>query len=106
MLIFSDYPLPCIEGNAYAYKILEINSYSHIMRFMNAIRYIRKEVFDLTQAEFAAIAGVTQATVSRWEGGVSPSLEEVRAIRNAAADRGVDLKDEWFFDPPNTPVAA
>ncbi len=73
---------------------------------MNTIRYIRKEVFGLTQADFAALAGVTQATVSRWEGGVSPSLDEVGAIREAAAERGVELKDEWFFEVPNEPAAA
>lgn len=54
----------------------------------------------MTQAEFAAVAGVGQATVSRWETGVSPSLDEMRAIRNAARERGLTWDDSWFFDPP------
>lgn len=70
------------------------------MRVMNAIRYIRKNVFEATQAEFAALAGVTQATVSRWERGVAPSLDDMQAIRSAAAERGIVWKDEWFFQSP------
>ncbi|MCV0352812.1 MAG: helix-turn-helix domain-containing protein [Nitratireductor sp.] len=64
---------------------------------MNAIRYIRKEIFDATQVEFAALIGVTQASVSRWERDVSPSLDDMRKIRLAAAERGIDWDDGWFF---------
>ncbi len=67
---------------------------------MNALRHIRKNVFAVTQAEFASLAGVTQATVSRWENGVAPSLEEMQAIRKAAADRGVEWSDTMFFELP------
>lgn len=69
---------------------------------MSAIRHIRREVFKATQAEFAALAGVTQASVSRWEagGGGSPSLDEMQAIRKAAADRGILWNDAWFFETP------
>ncbi len=67
---------------------------------MNAIRYIRKEIFGATQAEFAALAGVTQASVSRWERGVAPSLDDMQAIRIAASERGLKWKDEWFFQSP------
>lgn len=66
---------------------------------MNAIRHIRKTIFKATQAEFAALIGVSQATVSRWESGVSPSLGEMAAIRTAAVSRGIDWRDSWFFDP-------
>ncbi|WP_349366752.1 MAG: helix-turn-helix transcriptional regulator [Nitratireductor rhodophyticola] len=69
---------------------------------MNAIRYIRKEVFGATQAEFAALAGVTQASVSRWEKGVAPSLDDMQAIRIAASEQGIKWKDEWFFQSPET----
>lgn len=65
---------------------------------MNPIRHIRREIFKVTQAEFASLAGVTQASVSRWESGGSPSLEEMQRIRAAASDRDIDWKDEWFFD--------
>jgi len=67
---------------------------------MTAIRSIRKQVFRLNQAEFAAIAGVTQATVSRWENGVAPSLDEMQLIREAAAARKLKWKDAWFFERP------
>jgi transcriptional regulator with XRE-family HTH domain len=68
---------------------------------MNTIRHIRKKVFNLRQADFAAIAGVTQATVSRWEAGGVPTLEEMRRIRDAAADRKIRWSDRWFFDVPD-----
>lgn len=69
---------------------------------MSAIRYIRKSKFQVTQTEFAALAGVTQATVSRWENGVAPSLDEMQAIRSAAAARAIDWDDAWFFETPTT----
>ncbi|NLS03586.1 helix-turn-helix transcriptional regulator [Rhizobium sp. P32RR-XVIII] len=73
---------------------------------MNALKHIRKNVFAVTQAEFAAVAGVTQATVSRWENGVAPSLEEMQAIRSAAAERAIDWSDALFFDVPAAETAA
>ena len=74
--------------------------------FMNALKHIRKNVFAVTQAEFATVAGVTQATVSRWENGVAPSLEEMQAIRSAASERGIDWSDALFFDAPAEETAA
>ena len=67
---------------------------------MNALRHIRKHVFQVTQAEFATLAGVAQPSVSRWENGVAPSLDEMAAIRQAAADRGLEWDDRWFFEAP------
>ncbi|TPJ75804.1 helix-turn-helix transcriptional regulator [Mesorhizobium sp. B2-6-3] len=67
---------------------------------MSAIRHIRLEVFGVTQADFAVLAGVTQATVSRWEAGVAPSLDDMRAIRGAAIQRGIQWNDAWFFEIP------
>lgn len=72
------------------------------MRAMNAMRQIRTEVFKLRQHEFAAVAGVQQSTVSRWENGGAPTLEELARIRAAAKERRLKWRDEWFFDPPNT----
>lgn len=71
---------------------------------MNAIRNIRKNVFRLKQQEFAAIAGVQQSTVSRWERGeLAPSLEEMAAIRAAAkGKRG--WSDRLFFEAPSEPA--
>ncbi len=69
---------------------------------MSAIRFIRKTVFKVTQAEFAALAGVTQASVSRWENGVAPTADEMKAIRSAAFSRGIPWDDAWFFEYPAT----
>ncbi|TPN44896.1 helix-turn-helix transcriptional regulator [Mesorhizobium sp. B1-1-7] len=73
---------------------------------MSAIRHIRLHIFGVTQAEFAALAGVTQASVSRWEAGVAPSLDDMRAIREAAIARGIAWDDAWFFAVPGEAVAA
>lgn len=68
---------------------------------MGTIEHIRKAVFGVTQAGFGAIAGVTQATVSRWENGEgAPSLDEMSNIRDEARVRGIDWNDGWFFDSP------
>lgn len=67
---------------------------------MSSIAHIRKNVFRVSQAEFAFLAGVTQPTVSRWENGVAPSLDEMQSIRRAAADRGIEWDDRLFFDAP------
>ncbi|MDH6273624.1 helix-turn-helix transcriptional regulator [Rhizobium leguminosarum] len=67
---------------------------------MNPIRYIRTKVFKVSQAEFAEIAKVRQGSVSRWENGTSPSLEEMQNIRDAAKSRGIPWNDSWFFDVP------
>lgn len=69
-----------------------------MMRIMNAVEYIRTKVFKLKQAPFAAIAGVSQPTVSRWEQAASqPSRGEMEKIRSAAMDRGIPWNDSWFF---------
>ena len=70
---------------------------------MNAITYIRKKVFGLTQQEFARIAGVQQSMVSRWENGASaPTLDEMNRIREAAAGRKLMRKwrDDLFVSVP------
>ncbi|WP_173995079.1 helix-turn-helix transcriptional regulator [Agrobacterium tumefaciens] len=67
---------------------------------MNEIRHIRKDLFKVSQAEFAAALGVAQSTVSRWERGVPPSLDEMKEIRSVAIERGIDWSDSYFFCPP------
>lgn len=68
---------------------------------MNAVEHIRKRVFKLKQAPFAAVAGVSQPTVSRWEEdqlpGSQPTRAEMDRIRSAALERGLDWDDSWFF---------
>jgi DNA-binding transcriptional regulator YiaG len=73
---------------------------------VNPIRHIRKTVLDLSQVEFAAIAQVTQGTVSKWENGeLDPNRDEMARIRALAKDRGIDWQDSWFFEtPPSAPA--
>ena len=72
---------------------------------MNAMRYIRLKVFKLRQQDFATMAGVQQSTVSRWENGGAPTLDEMRAIRAAASERKIKWRDEWFFRDPEEQAA-
>ena len=68
---------------------------------MNTVRYIRDKVFKLTQAPFAAIAGVSQATVSRWETGeLEPNRDNMERIHRAAIERGLELDYTSFFNAP------
>lgn len=68
---------------------------------MSTLRFIRKDVLSLSQAELAAVADVSQGTVSKWEAGeLAPSLAEMSKIRDAAIARGVAWDDRWFFDVP------
>ena len=72
---------------------------------MTPIQFIRTEVFKAKQSEFAEIAQVAQATVSRWENGGSPSLDEMRNIRETAFRRGLAWSDTWFFVVPSQVAA-
>lgn len=70
--------------------------------FMNYLKRIRTEIFEVSQAEFARIAGVSQPTIHRWESdehASTPPLQEMNNIRSAAIKRGIDWRDEWFFSP-------
>lgn len=49
----------------------------------------------------AAIAAVSQGTVSKWENGeANPNRDEMSRIRDAAIDRGLPWQDSWFFEAP------
>lgn len=66
---------------------------------MRPIENIRRNVFKASQAELARFAGTTQASVSRWEGGLQePSREEMANIRAKAHERGLRWDDRWFFE--------
>jgi transcriptional regulator with XRE-family HTH domain len=66
---------------------------------MNILRHIRADVFGLTQIEFAALTGVAQATISRWETGeLHPGLPEMQRIRDEAIRRGFEWDDSLFFE--------
>jgi transcriptional regulator with XRE-family HTH domain len=67
---------------------------------MHPIERIRCELFKTTQKRFGAIAGVTQATVSRWESGdFEPTREQLGRIRNEARSLRLAWDDAWFFEP-------
>ena len=66
---------------------------------MNPIEAIRKNVFAMNQAEFAAEVGVVQSTVHRWDRGTPLSSEHMASIRDAAKRRGYAWSDSWFFEP-------
>jgi transcriptional regulator with XRE-family HTH domain len=72
------------------------------MRVMKPITHIRKNVLGLSQKALADVAGVSQATVSRWEhGALEPNRDEMDLIRSKAIDAGKDWDDRWFFEAPS-----
>lgn len=64
---------------------------------MTAIKRIRERL-GLNQADFAELAGVTQATVSRWEDDMKPTLAKIDHLRNEAKKRGLPWQDSWVFE--------
>lgn len=74
---------------------------------MHPIEHIRKNILGITQGALAAITGVTQATVSRWEAGeLEPGRGEMERIRATARARGLAWDDRWFFEVPRSEAAA
>ncbi|WP_425375534.1 helix-turn-helix domain-containing protein [Rhizobium azibense] len=68
---------------------------------MSTLKHIRKNVFRLRQDEFAQIAGVHQATVSKWEAEILyPDFKNLVSIRSEARSRDLDWNDAWFFEIP------
>lgn len=67
---------------------------------MSIIKRLREQHLKIKQADLAKIAGVNQATVSRWERGeLEPSLGQVAAIRQHAISIGIAWDDAWIFEP-------
>jgi transcriptional regulator with XRE-family HTH domain len=76
-------------------KVLILNGATE----MGALRRIRQEVFGLTLTEMAAIAGVAQSTISKWENGIHRlDFQAMARIRSAALERHLAWDDAWLFD--------
>jgi DNA-binding XRE family transcriptional regulator len=81
---------------------------THGPDYAATMRHIREQVLSCSQEVFAAIAGTSHATVSRWESGeLVPGIEEIRRIREFCIDNsmawdderpGVQLPPQSFFD--------
>jgi hypothetical protein len=68
---------------------------------MNPVTYIRQKVFGCeTQEAFADILGTTQASVSRWERDERIPGHRQSLVRDKARERGLDWRDEYFFEVP------
>jgi transcriptional regulator with XRE-family HTH domain len=66
------------------------------------IRYVRKHVFDVTQAELARIGQVSRSRVSRYESGrEAPPYAFLEKLRDEAKKRKITLSAEWFFEHPD-----
>lgn len=95
------------KKSVHAYFVLYKNPFAHIMRVMNTLKHIRTKIFNVSsQADFAAEIEVAQSTVSRWENGAAPSLDEMQKVRAAAARRGLPWNDSWFFELVPSEAAA
>ena len=68
---------------------------------MSPLQYVRQRIFHMSQAQFALIAGVSQATVCRWESGqLEPDRPTLKQIRCAAKARKLKWRDSFFWDLP------
>ncbi|MBI1201470.1 MAG: helix-turn-helix domain-containing protein [Rhodopseudomonas sp.] len=66
---------------------------------MTPLLHIRRHVLKVTQKEMAAIAGVKQPTISRWERGIrQPALIHLSRIRSEAKRRRIKWNDRILFD--------
>lgn len=66
----------------------------------NPVRFIRRDVLGLTQAQLATVLKVKQASVSRWESAGRFPAEHLAAVRQMARMARADWSDSWIFDPP------
>jgi transcriptional regulator with XRE-family HTH domain len=66
---------------------------------VNQLKHIRVAVLDMTQAAFADLVGVSQATISRWEQGEgSPTLDHLQLIRAEFFRRRIPWREASLFN--------
>lgn len=106
-LIVWHYASVILAGSVLAVIILAV-SFSLDTRFalsafttnMNPVKYIRTEVFGVSQSELARLLGRHHSRVNRWErAGYFPTHVQMR-VRKLAMQRGIDWQDSWFFEIP------
>ena len=65
------------------------------------LRWVRRNVFGVTQDGLAEIGGVSRPRVSRYETGADePPFKFLRVLREEAAKRGLPFSGDWFFEVP------
>ena len=80
--------------------------YSYPSKPINVMKSVR-DILSLRQNKIAEIAGVSQATVCRWEQGQwEPNRDELERIRNYALQQGYDWDDAFFFPEGGAPPPA
>ena len=76
------------------------------MQQMHPMKFIRVAIFGMSLAEFADMSGSSTSRVSLWEKGTAePRRPHMKAIREAAAARGLPFKDDWFYEQPELATA-
>jgi len=63
-------------------------------------RYIRVRVFEMTQAAFGELLGISQSGVARIEASGDLSARLQRRILDLAEERGIAFDPQWFFTVP------
>jgi transcriptional regulator with XRE-family HTH domain len=54
----------------------------------------------MSQASFAALLGISQSGIAMLESRDALPEKHQRTIRAEAAKRGLEWRDEWFFEMP------
>lgn len=70
------------------------------------LKWIRKQVFDLQQEEFASLLDLPRVRLSKYENGVHPvPIEVMDRVRQVARERNIPFNADWFFARPDEVAA-
>lgn len=72
---------------------------------LNPARYIRVEIFEMYQKEFAVATGTSQSTVCRWERDGFIPVEKHESVRQLAKVMGKKWNNILFVETPDGVVA-